>query len=212
MSDLVPCFWAAEPEFEPGTKASYANEGFVLLGAMIERVSGRSWWDELADHIYAPAGMVHSGHFRKDEAIARKATGYRFAEGDVLGLGARRANDDFVPYRGNSCGGGYSTVADMTGYLRALRAGKLLSPAMAEQMTARNTGGLRDYGMGFQHVAMNGRTVRGHGGGGPFSGVNGISGIVWETGWSYSVLGNYDAPFAQSLGEDIARMLAAQEA
>ena len=212
VSELVPCFWAAAPEFEPGSKAAYANEGFVLLGAMIERVTGRPWWDELADHVYAPTGMVHSGHFIKGEPVARRAVGYRFAPGDVLGLGPRHANDDFIAYRGNSCGGGYSTVGDMTGYLLALRAAKLLSPAMAERMTARNEGGLRDYGMGFQHVAVNGRTIRGHSGGGPFSGINGDSGIVWETGWSYSVLGNYDAPFAQTLGADIARMLAAQDA
>jgi CubicO group peptidase (beta-lactamase class C family) len=212
VSELLPCFWAAEPDFEPGTKGDYANEGFVVLGAIVERVTGRPWWDELADHVYAPAGMAHSAHFIKGQPAARRAIGYRYADGDVLGLGPRRDNEAFLGYRGNSCGGGYSTVGDMTGYLRALRAGRLLSPAMTETMTRQNVGGLGQYGMGFQNIPMNGRTLRGHGGGGPFSGVNGFSGVIWETGWAVSVLGNYDAPFAQLMGEDIGRMLAAQDA
>jgi CubicO group peptidase (beta-lactamase class C family) len=210
VAQLLPAFWAADPAFEPGAGARYSNEGFVLLGAIVERLTGRSWWDELADKVYAPAEMTHSAHLIAGRPTSLKATGYRFEDGDDLGLGQRQANLDFVGYRGNSCGGGYASVGDMTAYLRALRAGKLLDPALAETMTRQAVGGLADYGMGFQIQSFSGRTVRGHGGGGPFSGIDGRSGVVWETGWAYSILGNYDAPFVQVLADDVGRMLAAQ--
>jgi len=210
VGQLLPAFWAAEPAFPPGGGARYSNEGFVLLGSIVERITGRAWWDELAEKVYAPAGMVHSAHLIAGQPAALKATGYRFREGDDLGLGQRQANLDFVGYRGNSCGGGYSTVGDMTAYLRALRAGKLLDLSLVEAMM--RPGGLAEFGMGFQIQPFSGRTVRGHGGGGPFSGIDGRSGVVWETGWAYSILGNYDAPFVQVLADDVGRMLAAQTA
>lgn len=210
VAELLPAFWAVDPAFQPGAGARYSNEGFVLLGAIVERITGRSWWDELAEKVYAPAGMTHSAHLIAGQAAALKATGYRFSEGDDLGLGQRKANLDFVGYRGNSCGGGYSTVGDMTAYLRALRAGKLLDLSLVETMTRPAVGGLAEFGMGFQIHSLSGRTVRGHGGGGPFSGIDGRSGIVWETGWAYSILGNYDVPFVQLLADDVSRMLAAQ--
>lgn len=45
----------------------------------------------------------------------------------------------------------------------------------------------------------------------PFSGIDGRSGIVWETGWAYSILGNYDSPYAAAVALDIAYMLASQD-
>jgi hypothetical protein len=77
-------------------------------------------------------------------------------------------------------------------------------------MTAPADGGLRGYGMGFQTTAVGGRTVRGHGGGGANSGLDGDSWIVWETGWACSILGAYDAPFTQAISTDLKAMLAAQ--
>jgi hypothetical protein len=69
--------------------------------------------------------------------------------------------------------------------------------------------GLRNYGMGFTVSTFGARRVIGHGGGGPHSGIDGDHGIVWETGWAYSILGNYDAPFVQEIAGDIMRWLAA---
>lgn len=210
VAEIVPAFWDAAPAFPPGSRGDYSNEGFVLLGALAERVDGRSWWDQLATHVYAPAGMTRSAHYTLDGPAPARAVGYRFGEGDALGLNGRSANWSFLGWRGNSCGGGYSTAADMTGYLHALRAGRLCAPGQADQFTTQNTGGLSSYGMGFIHTEVGGRTVRGHSGGGPASGINMDAGIVWETGWAYAVMGNYDAPFAQFLGGDIGRILAAQ--
>jgi hypothetical protein len=72
-------------------------------------------------------------------------------------------------------------------------------------------GGTDSYALGFERESVKlGRTIVGHDGGGPHSGVNADAKTVWETGYTYAVLGNYDAPFAQAIGRDIGRMLAAQ--
>lgn len=212
VADLLPAF-AGEPLlYPPGTKAAYSNEGFVVLGAVIEAVTGTDWWTQLDQRLYRPAGMIRSAHFTLDEVAPGRVVGYLYPSSDPLALRPRQPNWTFVPWRGNSCGGGYSTVADMTAYLRALRAGQLVSKPMADMLTAQNTGGLAAYGLGFIHRQVGGRTLRGHGGGGPASGIEGDHAIVWETGWAYSILGNYDAPFVTALSRDVAVMLAAQEA
>ena len=209
MAELLPSFAAAPPAFAPGSDAAYSNEGFVVLGAVAERITGESWYDLLDRHIYRPSGMRASGHFLHQKLPDRVAVGYRYHQDDHLGLAPRQPNHDFRGYRGNSCGGGYATVADMTAYLRALRQGKLIDRATLDQMVVQQPGGLSEYGLGFMVEPLSeGRTLIGHGGGGPHSGVDGMNGIIWETGWAFSLLGNYDAPFAGTIADDIAEMLA----
>ena len=210
VSELLPMF-AAEPlQFEPGQGANYSNEGFVVLGAVVEKLSGQSWFDYVRANIFARAGMTHTGWPAIDEIAPGRAVGYRFAEDDPLGFGQRRPNWNFLGYRGNSCGGGYSTVGDMVKFLQALRAGKLLKPETVELFTTPHPGGLRNYGMGFTRTPEGARTVRGHDGGGAASGINSDAKMIWETGYAYAVMGNYDAPFAEAVADDIAKMLAAQ--
>lgn len=210
VTELLPAFWDAATAFEPGTRSAYSNEGFVLLGAVVEAVGGGSWYDQLAERIYAPAGMTRSGHFTLEEVVPGRALGYRFADDDLIGLGERRPNTVFQGWRGNSCGGGYSTVADMIGYLRALRAERLCSKATWDAFTVQAQRGLPDYGLGFQLRGASGRMTVGHGGGGPGSGIDGDSWIVKETGWACSILGNYDAPFVQDLSRDLRTLICAQ--
>lgn len=209
MADLFPMFAAEPPAFAPGTAAAYSNEGFIVLGAVIEQVTGESWYDLLERQIYRPAGMTASGHFLNHSLPERVAIGYRYLDNDHLGIDARQPNHDFVDYRGNSCGGGYSSVADMTSYLRALHAGRILPRAAVDMLVTQQTPGIPDYGMGFivKPLAA-GRTLVGHGGGGPHSGIGGMSGIIWETGWAFSILGNYDAHFTGPIADDVAAMLA----
>lgn len=209
MADLLPMFAAEPSAFAPGTAASYSNEGFVVLGAVIEQVTGESWYDLLERQIYGPAGMTASGHFLNHSMPERVAIGYRYRDDDHLGIDARQPNHDFVGYRGNSCGGGYATVADMTAYLQALHAGRILPRTTVDMLVTQQQPGIRDYGMGFIVKPLETRrTLVGHGGGGPHSGIGGMSGIIWETGWAFSVLGNYDAQFAGPIADDIAALLA----
>ena len=211
MSELLPLFAKQPLEFEPGTRGSYANEGFIVLGAVIEKLSGETWYDYVQAHVFAPAGMTHTAYLTDDPAAPDRAIGYKFGDDDPLGLGARRPNWDTLSRRGNSCGGGFSTVGDMIKFLQALRSGKLLKPETVAVFTAQAPNGQQNYGFGFMHIPTGvGRTIVGHDGGGPGSGVNSDAKMVWETGYAYAVLGNYDSPFAQTVGRDIGDMLAVQ--
>jgi D-alanyl-D-alanine carboxypeptidase len=209
MAEIMTVFADASPDFAPGSNSAYSNEGFIVLGAVVERLTGQSWYDLLERRIYPAAGMRSSGHFLYHDLPERVAIGYRYHQDDHLGIAGRRPNDDFLGTRGNACGGGYATVADMTAYLRALREGKMLDRALLDQMVVQQPQGLGEYGLGFSVEPLSpGRTLIGHGGGGPHSGVDGMNGIVWETGWAFSLLGNYDAPFAGTIADDIAALCA----
>lgn len=212
MSDLFPVFAQQSATFAPGTSTAYSNEGFVVLGAVIEGITGASWYDLLAAQVYAPAGMTRSGHFQDVTSVPDLAIGYAYRQEDDLGLQGRASNDGYRGYRGSSCGGGYSTVEDMTAWLRSMRDGRLLTLDLVEALVAPQRAGLSDYARGFTRRTVAGRTLIGHGGGGPHSGIDGDHFIVWETGWTVSVLGNYDAPFARELAQDIGRWVALQPA
>jgi len=90
-------------EFEPGSRLSYSNNGYQLLGRIIERVSGQSWSDYLHDHIFQPLGMIHSG-FDRTEILPGRATGYLFNDGAYSAAPRGDARDAY------SAGGLYSTV------------------------------------------------------------------------------------------------------
>ncbi|WP_068877743.1 MULTISPECIES: serine hydrolase [unclassified Phenylobacterium] len=210
MSELLPLFAAEAPQFEPGAKAAYSNEGFIVLGAVVERLSGQTWYDYVQANIFDRAGMTATENLTDDPAIPNRAVGYKFGAEDPLGFGARQPNWDTLSWRGNACGGQFSTAADMIRFLQALKAGKLLKPETAALFLARS-GRERDYGLGFERFDLpNGRSLVGHGGGGPASGVNSDAKMIWETGYAYAVMGNYDAPFAQLVARDIGDLLAAQ--
>ena len=100
----------------------------------------------------------------------------------------------------------------MTRYLRALRAGRLMPADQLADFTDPAQGAIPNYGRGFVVRRIGERTLVGHGGGGPRSGIDGDHAIVMETGWSLSIIGNYDAPFAGDVARDVGRWLALQDA
>lgn len=176
--DWFPLF-AGEPlAFEPGTREAYSNAGYVVLGAVAEAVTGRSYYDLVREWVYEPAGMKHSGSFGMDEAIADRAHGY--------GRGGTRVTRG-RPWRGSPAGGGYATAADLAAYVRALREGRLLGPAvMAELFGAGAPGG---FGLGIA-------------GGSP--GVN--AALIAGSDWTVVVLANLDPPAAEDLAREAARL------
>jgi CubicO group peptidase (beta-lactamase class C family) len=116
-------------DFKPGTNWSYSNTGYILLGMMVEKVSGQSYADFLKDNIFAPLGMRDSGYDRSVDILKERASGYDMIDG-------RLANADFIdmsiPF---SAGGIYSNVEDMYRWNEALAdTGKLLSSDSLKQM------------------------------------------------------------------------------
>ncbi|HEX8906205.1 MAG TPA: serine hydrolase domain-containing protein, partial [Longimicrobiaceae bacterium] len=202
--------FAREPlQYEPGTRAEYSNEGFVALGAVIEKVSGENYYDYVRRHVYAPAGMARTDAYAINDAVENLAVGYGWFDDDPLGVNPRRPNWAFLGMRGTPCGGFYSTAGDMVRFAQALRGGKLVSAAMVGRLLAPKNG-LGEYGYGFQAFDQGGRAVRGHDGGGASSGIN--SDLYWTADgeWTVAVMGNYDAPAAQRLARGIIGFLAGQ--
>ena len=94
--DYVDLYGARGPEFEPGTRWAYSNYGFVLLGAVIEAVTGQTYYDYVDDHIYQPAGMTATGSLPESEAVPDRSIGYT----KQPGASEWEPNTDTLPYRG----------------------------------------------------------------------------------------------------------------
>ncbi|HEX6750753.1 MAG TPA: serine hydrolase domain-containing protein [Longimicrobium sp.] len=196
--------FAREPlAYEPGTRAEYSNEGFVVLGAVVERVSGENYYEYVRRHVWAPAGMTRTDAYAINDPVENLAVGYGRFDDDPLGMNPRRPNWAFLGLRGTPAGGFYSTAGDMARFAQALRGGKLVSAAMVERLTTVKEGGLRNYGYGFQVFEVDGEGVVGHDGGGGSSGIN--SDLYWlaDGSWTVAVMGNYDAPAAQRVARAI---------
>ena len=118
LADYMPLFVDKPLEFEPGTSRRYSNAGYIVLGLVIEKLSGMSYYDYVKTNIFAPAGMKDSDSYPVDAKVANRATGYVGPKHDVTNLSS-------LPGRGSSAGGGYSTAPDLLRFTRALP--KLLS-------------------------------------------------------------------------------------
>jgi len=117
LADYLPLFVNQPMQFEPGTQQQYANAGYVVLGLLVERLSGESYYDYVRKHIYAPAGMTRTAHWAVDSLPANTAVGYT--------KGGEARNSELLPGRGSSAGGGYSTAHDLLRLLNALRDGTI---------------------------------------------------------------------------------------
>lgn len=111
LADYLPLFASKPLQFEPGTQQRYSNAGYVVLGLIIEKVSGASYYDYVREHIFKPAGMTSTDSFTPDDVVARRATGYSEGHSNIYTL----------PGRGSSAGGGYSTAEDMLRLLNWLK-------------------------------------------------------------------------------------------
>lgn len=120
-NDFLPLVVNEPLAFEPGTRQQYSNAGFVLLGALVERLSGKDYYEYVRDNIYAPAGMTRTAAYPVDALPLNAAIGY------TGGPGARARNTASLPGRGSAAGGGYSTPHDLMRFLQALREGKIAS-------------------------------------------------------------------------------------
>ncbi|HSC58126.1 MAG TPA: serine hydrolase, partial [Gemmatimonadales bacterium] len=106
LSDFLPLFVNAPPLFPPGTDQKYCNPGYVLLGLLIERVTGESYYDYVREHIYRPAGMTGTAHYAIDSLPPNAAIGYTASNGeDGPDSPTRHPNSALLPGRGSSAGG-----------------------------------------------------------------------------------------------------------
>jgi D-alanyl-D-alanine carboxypeptidase len=201
LDDYLKLYGKRDLEFEPGSKWEYSNYGFILLGAIIEKVSGQSYYDYVREHIYSPAGMTSTGSEPEDQAVPDRSIGYSKMDSPQW-----KPNTDTLPYRGTSAGGGYSTVDDLARFAAALEQHKLLDAHYTELLTTGKPGTPdNSYAFGFDDHKVNGIRCFGHGGGAP--GMNGQLEICPSDGYVVAVLANLDPPAAGRIADFITNRL-----
>lgn len=126
LADYLPFFADRPLAFEPGHGNLYSNGGYIVLGLIIEKVSGVDYYTFIRDRVFKPAGMTDSGWAPKSVALPGRAIGY-VQEGS-----AWKTNYDTLPGIGSSAGGGHSTARDLLKYTIALEEG-LYGPAGEER-------------------------------------------------------------------------------
>ena len=121
LRDYLPLFVNKPLDFEPGSRNAYSNAGYVVLGLLVERLSGDDYYTYVRQHILQPAGMTHTGSFPVDSLPPNTAIGYTRGGENAPASASLRANTRDLPGRGSSAGGGYSTAPDLLKFVQALR-------------------------------------------------------------------------------------------
>jgi CubicO group peptidase (beta-lactamase class C family) len=190
--DYVRLYGTRGLQFAPGARWEYSNYGFLLLGAVIERLGGTSYDDHVAARVLASAKMTATGSAPEDSLVSGRAVGYT----RQVVPGALVSNASTLPYRGTPAGGGYSTVGDLARFAVALREHQLLDSAHTALLLAGKVtiGEGARYAYGFFDRVVGGRRFVGHGGGAP--GMNGDLAFEPNGGYVVVVLSNLDPPAA----------------
>jgi CubicO group peptidase (beta-lactamase class C family) len=207
VDDFVALFVDDPLAFRPGERFEYSNNGYVLLGALIERVAGGSYYDYVRGHIYKPAGMGDTDAYELDRDVPNLAIGYTRQGGDDGPEPGPRRNNLFLhSIRGGPAGGGYSTVGDLLRFGTALLHHRLLDADHTDAvLTGKVEMGRGSYGYGFMDERVGDHRVVGHGGG--FPGVSTRFDLHLDRGYSVAVLSNYDPPAADRVAERVGELI-----
>jgi D-alanyl-D-alanine carboxypeptidase len=185
--------------FSPGAQWGYSNSGYLLLGLLIEKISGKSYFDFVKENIFLKAGMTSSDFLERDAVNKNVANSYTRQN-------RYRPNDQsysttyfIAPVKGTSAGGAYSTANDLFKFSVALLNNRLLNREHTQLVTSGKAPYDRPerkkkYAYGFAEQFVNDEKIVFHDGG-----ANGIStqmDIYPELGYTVVVLSNYDAPSA----------------
>lgn len=160
------------PDYDGGFR--YSNSGYIVLGAIIEAVTGRDYYEHVRAHVFAPAGMTRTNYPVFGEAADDLAIGYE--NGCAMRPPSQCTPHPWAPIasapgRGGPAGGGVSTAPDFDRFAQALRDGRLLGARLLARMRAERTrpdrpgGPLDAYGLGFGRLSVGGRMTWGHNGG-----------------------------------------------
>jgi CubicO group peptidase (beta-lactamase class C family) len=153
---LVDRFRDKPLDFQPGEKWSYSNSGYVLLGYLLEKISGQSYSNFVTENIFKPLAMKDSGYDSNSSVITHRATGYEPSPNGPVNSGYI---DMTIPF---SAGALYSTTHDLLLWEQALYGGKVLSAASLKKMTTLYR---ENYGCGLMINTAKGHLQYAHGGG-----------------------------------------------
>ncbi len=174
IDDYMDLFIGESLLFQPGERFEYSNAGFIVLGKIIEVITGKSYDEYVQKHIYDKAGMQNTFCYEIDRTVPNLAMGYTHGTDiDNFCLDHYINNFLIIPVKGSSAGGGYSTIEDLVSFAKALKKGDLISQhsldMMQEPTIAEGIEFLRaeGYGYGCQTGIIGKNKFYGHGGGAP---------------------------------------------
>lgn len=183
LEDFMALVEGQSPAFEPGTARRYSNTGYLVLGRVIEVVTGQDYHDFIRESVTGPAGMEATACFDLDQANENLAVGYDRTDGPDAPWHNNLYRNVI---RGGPAGGGYSTVGDLVRFARALRGGTLVGRDTLARMTSPKPAlHSPTYGYGFA-TYVDGSV--GHAGG--FPGISARFAFWPEGEWVVVVLAN----------------------
>ncbi|MGQ0642535.1 MAG: serine hydrolase domain-containing protein [Gemmatimonadaceae bacterium] len=161
-AELAKMAYGLTLEFEPGSRWNYSNTGYVLLGTIIRKVSGRFYGDILKDRVFAPLGMKTARVISEEDIVTNRAAGYRLVNGQLK-------NQEWVAPQLNTTADGalYLTVNDLVAWDKGLRAKAVLKPeswARVFTPVTLNSGKTYPYGFGWSVAEDAGQPTQQHGG------------------------------------------------
>jgi CubicO group peptidase (beta-lactamase class C family) len=166
-ADLLPLFRDLPARAAAGGEVRYNNAAFVLLGLVLEALTGHDFYRVVQDEVLAPAGMTATGYPALDDVVPGLAVGHvRPAEAG----GAWRTNVYQIPARGQPDGGAYTTAGDLVRFLDAFSDGRLLGDRWRDEMLRPHVTDPEDgtrYGLAFEVAGEGARAHVGHPGGDP---------------------------------------------
>ena len=166
-------------DFAPGERMSYSNSGYLVLGYVIERVSGGSYEKFVTDNIFTPLGMKDSGYDSNTRIIPHRAAGYMPSPSGPINAGYVHMS---IPH---AAGALYSTTEDLLRWEQGLFGGKVISTASLAKMT---TPFKSNYALGVVVQTASERKVVQHGGG--IDGFNTFLAYYPDTKVTVAVLAN----------------------
>jgi CubicO group peptidase (beta-lactamase class C family) len=211
VSAYLKLFDTTPLEFPPGTRHHYGNTGYVVLGALIEQVTGQSYYDHMRQAIYQPVGMRDTDHYEMDRPIANCAVGYTHDNWFGPTDGQRRANHFIYAVKGSPSEHCFSTVQDLFLFCQELQTHRLLDAYHTNLCFTPHAVGEQpgvSYGYGF-HIIDDGKHGRVIGHGGRAMGGDAFALMYRDLGYTVIVLSNYDRPAARNVVNSIADMLIA---
>ena len=160
--ELIQAFAKMPMDFAPGEKWSYSNTGYVLLGAIIHRVTGKFYGDFLQERIFKPLGMGSTRIISEADIVPHRSSGYLLVKGELK-------NQEWVAPTLNTTADGalYTNVLDLAKWDAALYTTKLIKESSFEEMwtpVKLNDGKTYPYGFGWRLKSVGGRRVVSHDG------------------------------------------------
>ena len=201
-ADSMIALFSSEPfDFQPGAEYRYNNSGYFLLGAIIEKISGKKYGDFLHDEFFQPLGLSNTYYCDQAPIIKHRAQGYR-----PLPDGGWRNAPPLSMTQPFAAGALCSTIGDLVTWTHALHAGRVIKETSLRRMLAGeklNDGNILDYGYGIGLANLDGRREFSHSGG--INGFNSFLAFYPDENLTVAVLTNSDASNPTVLGKQLAR-------